>query len=62
VITIPVKTRGLPEADVEVVVVLQLVDAHPKVWPEDFFTQVAAYRVTTLQLVSPSGMVETPRL
>lgn len=51
-VTIPVKTRlepdgvlnlrvptGLPEVDVEVVVVVQPVDGHSKVWPEDFFNE-----------------------
>jgi len=51
-VTIPVKTRleaggilnlrvptGLPEADVEVVVVVQPVEAHANTWPEDFFQE-----------------------
>ena len=51
-VTIPVKTRlesngtlnlhvstGLPESDVEVVVIVQPVGAHAKTWPEGFFDQ-----------------------
>jgi len=50
--TIPVKTRleadgilnlrvptGLPEADVEVVIVVQPVDARANRWPDDFFQE-----------------------
>ncbi len=51
-LTIPVKARleaggvlnlrlltGLPETDVEVIVVVQPVEARPKTWPEDFFCE-----------------------
>ncbi len=51
-VTIPVKTRlqadgilnlrvptGLPEADVEVVIVVQPVETRAKTWPEDFFQE-----------------------
>lgn len=51
-VTIPVKTRleadgilnlrvptGLPEADVEVVIVVQPVEARANTWPEDFFQE-----------------------
>lgn len=51
-VTIPVKTRleadgilnlrvptGLPEADVEVVVVVQPVEARTNTWPEDFLQE-----------------------
>lgn len=51
-VTIPVKTRleangilnlrvptGLPEADVEVVVVVQPIEARANAWPEDFFQE-----------------------
>lgn len=51
-ITIPVKTRleadgvlslhlptGLPESDVEVIVIVQPVVAQTSAWPEDFFRQ-----------------------
>ncbi len=51
-VTIPVKTRleadgvlnlrvptGLPETDVEVVVVVQPVEAGASTWPEDFFQE-----------------------
>jgi hypothetical protein len=49
-LTIPVRTRleaggvlnlrlptGLPEVDVEVVIIVQPVEAQAKTWPEDFF-------------------------
>lgn len=51
-VTIPVKARlepdgvlnlrvptGLPEADVEVVIVVQPVEARTNTWPEDFFQE-----------------------
>ncbi len=51
-VTIPVRTRleadgvlnlcvptGLPEADVEVVVIVQPVGTPVKTWPEDFFAE-----------------------
>lgn len=51
-VTISVKTRleaggilnlrvptGLPEADVEVVIVVQPVEARANIWPEDFFQE-----------------------
>ena len=53
-ITIPVKTRlqpngslnlhvptGLPESDVEVVIIVQPVHSAPAVWPEGFFEQTS---------------------
>ena len=51
-VAIPVKTRlgadgilnlrlptGLPETDVEVVVIVQPVEIHKNMWPEDFFEE-----------------------
>jgi hypothetical protein len=51
-VTIPVKTRleadgvlnlrvptGLPEADVDVVVIVQPVDTRAQTWPKDFFIE-----------------------